>query len=63
MDVVDLMPMLKEGVSLTILLAVLFGVYRLTNRMVDVLSGNIERCCESLERIADALKERKHKVP
>lgn len=53
--------LVKEGVSLAILLFVLYGVYNLTHRMVDVLSRHIERCCESLERIANALQDGKRR--
>lgn len=59
MNIADFMLVAKEGVSFAVLLVVLFGVYRLTNRMVDVLSLHIERCCDSLERIADALEEQR----
>lgn len=44
----------ETSISLGVLAVVLFGIYRLTNRLIDVLSVHIERCCESLERIADA---------
>lgn len=48
----------ETSVSLGVLAIVLFGLYRLTNRMIDVISIHILRCCESLERIADALESR-----
>lgn len=51
--------LVSEGVSFAVLVVVLFGVYRLTNRMVDVLSKSLETCCKTLDRIADALDERR----
>lgn len=48
----------ETSVSLGVLAIVLFGLYRLTLRMIDVISIHIVRCCESLERIADALESR-----
>jgi len=51
--------LISSSVELAILFAVLFGMYRLTLRVIDVLSGHVERCCESLERIADALETRR----
>lgn len=59
MAIDDFMLIAKEGVSFAVLLAVLFGVYRLTNRMVDVLSKSLETCCKTLDRIADALERKK----
>lgn len=50
---------LNTSVSLAVLAIVLFGLYRLTHRVIDVLSLHMQRCCESLERIADA-QERKY---
>ena len=50
---------INTSVSLGVLAIVLFGLYRLTHRVIDVLSMHILRCCESLERIADA-QERKY---
>lgn len=51
--------LVSEGVSFAVLVVVLFGVYRLTNRMVDVLSKSLEACCRTLDRIADALEKGK----
>lgn len=47
---------IKEAVSLFVLLVVLFGVYKLTTQFIVVMSRHLEMCCESLERIADALE-------
>lgn len=48
--------LVSEAVSLFVLSAVLFGLYRLTNRFLDVFSSHVERCCSTLDRIADALE-------
>ena len=50
---------LNTSVSLGVLAIVLLGLYKLTHRLIDVFSMHIERCCESLERIADALERYK----
>lgn len=47
--------LLQEGVSLAVLVFVLTGIYRLTNRFIDVLIVHLNRCCSELARIADAL--------
>lgn len=52
--------LLSEAVSLFVLSLVLFGVYRLTHQFIVVMSTHLETCCESLERIANAIEsERK----
>ncbi len=50
--------LMSEAVSLFVLAVVLFGLYKLTNRFLDVFSVHIERCCATLDRIADALEIR-----
>ena len=50
--------LLSEAVSLFVLAVVLFGLYKLTNRFLDVFSQHIERCCATLDRIADAQETR-----
>ena len=47
--------LLQEGVSLFVLLIILVGIYRITNRMLDVVTVHLERCCEALETISDNL--------
>lgn len=59
MTVADFMLIAKEGVSFAVLVVVLIGVYRLTNRMVDVLSEFLKKLCETLDRIADALERKR----
>lgn len=59
MDVAIVDRVFETSVSLGVLAVVLIGLYRLTNRMIDVVSIHIEKCCESLERIADALGDLK----
>ncbi len=48
--------LLREGVSLAILMVVLAGLYRLVNRFLDIMGKHLDRCCGELERIADALE-------
>lgn len=55
MDVMIFDRVFETSVSLGVLAVVLFGLYRLTNRMIDVVSLHLKECCETLERIADAL--------
>lgn len=50
---------IKEAVSLFVLLVVLYGVYLLTRQFIEVMSKHIGDCCESLERIAHALENNK----
>jgi len=50
--------LLSEAVSLFVLAVVLFGLYKLTMRFLDVFSVHVERCCATLDRIADALESR-----
>ena len=50
---------IKEAVSLFVLLVVLYGVYLLTRQFIMVLSNHLETCCDSLERIADALHDKR----
>ena len=50
---------LTEAVSLFVLSAVLFGIYRLTNRLIDVICQDLSRFADSLERIADVLEFKK----
>lgn len=52
-----LQTIVDNSVSLGILAVVLFGVFRLTNRLIDVMSMHVGRFADSLERIADALEE------
>lgn len=54
---------LNTSVSLAVLAVVLFGLYRLTHRVIDVLSLHIEKCCVSLDRIADALEKLSQREP
>lgn len=63
MEVSIIEQILNTSVSLAVLAIVLFGLYRLTHRVIDVLSLHIERCCESLERIADALERKPNQKP
>lgn len=63
MEPVILEQILNTSVSLGVLAVVLMGVYKLTNRMIDVTSKHIDRCCESLERIADALEDLSERKP
>lgn len=49
---------IKEAVSLFVLLVVLYGVYSLTTQFIRVMSNHLETCCESLERIADAIEDK-----
>ena len=50
---------LTEAVSLFVLSAVLFGMYKLTNRFIDVMSEHVGRFADSLERIADVLESQR----
>lgn len=59
MEIADFALIAKEGVSFAVLLAVLFGVYRLTNRIIDVLSEFLKKLCETLDRIADAIERKR----
>lgn len=56
MTVADFMLLANEGVSLAVLIVVLIGVYKLTNRVIEILLVHVVRCCESLDRIADAIE-------
>lgn len=47
----------QEAISLAILVTVLVGLYRLTQRVLDILQQHFQRCCEQLERIADAIED------
>lgn len=47
--------LLQEGVSLAVLVFVLTGIYRLTNRFIDVMVVHLTKCCSELARIANAL--------
>lgn len=50
---------IRESVSLAILLAVLFGIYRLTKQFLALFLEQIENCCDELGRIANALNDKK----
>jgi hypothetical protein len=54
MDMEIFKTLVTEGVSLAILMAVLYGVYRLAIRFSVIMGEHVSRCCESLERLADA---------
>lgn len=56
MEVELLSKLISEGVSLAILIVVLYGIYRLTDRFIGIMAEHLERCCESLERIGDELR-------
>jgi hypothetical protein len=58
MDVEIINTVIKEAVSLFVLLVVLLGVYRLTTQFILVMSKHIDGFGESLERIANALENR-----
>jgi hypothetical protein len=54
----DLLPdLIKEGVSLAILLVVLFGIYRLTDTMIKIVHQKLDECCDILEGIQDAIRD------
>lgn len=57
MEIEVLSKLISEGVSLAVLMAVLYGIYRLTDRFIGIMSEHLERCCESLEDIAAGLRE------
>jgi hypothetical protein len=60
MDAEILQTVIKEAVSLFVLLVVLYGVYLLTKQFIAIMSEHFASCCDSLDRIADALdRERK----
>lgn len=46
---------IRESVSLAILMAVLFGIYKLTKTFLEVFLERIDDCCDELRRIANAL--------
>jgi hypothetical protein len=56
MDVGIVDRIFETSLSLGVLAVVLFGLYRLTDRVIDVISVHLRSCCESLERVADALE-------
>ncbi len=59
MDVEVINTIFDTSVSLGVLAVVLFGLYRLTNKVIDVISTHVVRCCDSLERVADAIESLK----
>jgi hypothetical protein len=44
-----------NSVSLAVLLAVLFGIYRLTNKFLGLFLSQVDDIVRELKRIADAL--------
>ncbi len=50
---------IRESVSLAILLAVLYGIYKLTNNFLALFLEQIENCYDELRRIANALNDKK----
>ncbi len=53
--------LVSSSVELAVLAGVLFGMYKLTLRVIDVISVNMSRCCDCLEQRADALDSIKRK--
>jgi hypothetical protein len=52
----DLLRVLVDNsVSLAVLLAVLFGIYRLTSKFLGLFLGQVDDIVGELKRIADAL--------
>jgi len=50
---------IKEAVSLFVLLVVLYGVYLLTRQFINIMGDHIGNCCDSLDRIANALDDKR----
>lgn len=47
----------EQSVTLAVLVMVLVGVYKLTDRAAAATLLLVKECCEHLDRIADALEE------
>lgn len=47
--------LIDNSVSLAVLLAVLFGIYKLTSKFLGLFLGQVDDVVRELKRIADAL--------
>ena len=59
MDTDLLRVVIDNSVSLAVLLAVLYGIYRLTHKFLGLFLSCVEECCVELRRIANALSRDK----